>query len=176
MTANGRLELPRAIAFDFGHTLMDERIDILAVTDHREEHLMPGARDALERLTLPVAIWANTRVADADNVRQWLRRAALFDHVAWVVTSVDASARKPAPAFFAYALQVMQMAPADVLFVGNQLNTDIAGGEGYGIRTVFLSDPVYRSVDDGACDAEPSFTIATLKDLPTLVAALTRPT
>jgi len=161
-----------AVALDFGHTLIDERVDILAATAHREEHLMPGARETLERLTLPVAIWANTRIADADNIRRWLERAGLSERIAWVVTSVDASARKPAPAFFAYALQVMQMTPAEVLFAGNQRNSDIAGGEAYGIRTVYLSDPVYRSDDDAACEVEPSFTIATLADLPGLVARL----
>jgi FMN phosphatase YigB (HAD superfamily) len=165
----------QAIALDFGHTVIDERIDILRAAEHEESHLMPGVRQALHQLTLPVAIWANTRVADAENIRHWLRGAALFDLITWVITSVDASARKPAPSFFDYALQVMQMRPDDVLFVGNQRNTDIAGGEAYGIRTVYLSDPVYRSDDDGASDIEPSFTIDTLNDLPALVARLSDP-
>lgn len=164
---------PRAVALDFGHTIIDEHVNIVSTHEHHPDHLMPGAREALFGLTLPVAIWANTRLADATDVRRWLGRAGLTSHVTWVVTSVDAGARKPARAFFEYALQVMDMSADDVLFVGNQRNTDIAGGEGFGIRTVFLADPAYRSVDDGACDVAPSFTIATLRDLPKLVAELT---
>ena len=208
-----------AVALDLGHTVVDERLGLLALTPHDESHLMPGAREAMERLTLPIAIWANTRVADANDVRRWLERAGLATHVIWVATSVDAGVRevraaglpvalatnatddlagdleglgiadefdavvnsweigvhKPARAFFDYALRVMQIGPDEVLFVGNQRNTDIAGGEASGIRTVYLTDAIYRSPDDAPSTAEPTFTIATLRDLPALVASITGP-
>jgi FMN phosphatase YigB (HAD superfamily) len=38
--------------------------------------------------------------------------------------------------FFDFALRKCGLARDEVLFVGNQLNTDIAGGRAYGIRTV----------------------------------------
>jgi len=166
---------PLAVALDLGHTLIDERIDILAGAVHRDEHLMPGTRETLSALTLPVAIWANTRRASAADVRDWLERAGLASAVTWVVTSVDAGARKPAREFFDYALSMMAMKPEEVLFVGNQRNTDIAGGEAYGIPTVWLSSDAYRSDDDASCEVKPSFTIATLSELPGLVTRLTRP-
>jgi len=146
----------KAIALDFGHTLIDERIDILSIAQHQDTHLMPGVRHALAELTLPVAIWANTRAANAADVQRWLERAGLAAHVTWVVTSVDAGVRKPAREFFDYALRLMQVAPEEVLFVGNQRNTDIAGGEAFGIRTVYLADAIYRSPDDALCTAEPT--------------------
>ena len=82
----------KAIALDFGHTLIDERINILTTAQHQEAHLMPGVRDVLAALTLPVAIWANTRAANADDLRRWLERPGLAAQVTWVVTSVDARA------------------------------------------------------------------------------------
>jgi FMN phosphatase YigB (HAD superfamily) len=164
-----------AVALDLGHTVIDERLGLLALTPHDESRLMPGAREAMERLTLPIAIWANTRVANANDVRLWLERAGLASYVTWVVTSVDANVRKPTPAFFDYALRLMQMGPEQVLFVGNQRNTDIAGGEASGIQTVYLTDAVYRSPDDAPSTAEPTFRIATLRDLPALVASITGP-
>jgi FMN phosphatase YigB (HAD superfamily) len=167
------LPVPRAVALDYGHTLIDERIDILADAAHSDEHLMPGAREALSALILPVAIWANTRRANAADIRDWLERAGLGSAVTWVVTSVDAGARKPAREFFDYALRVMAMQPDEVLFVGNQQNTDIAGGNAYAIPTVWLSSDAYRSDDDDPCEATPRFTIATLHELPALVADLT---
>ena len=159
----------KAIALDFGHTLIDERVDILLEHTHREEHLMPGVREALTGLAPPVAIWANTRRAHAEDVWRWLERAGLAAHITWVATSVDAGARKPAREFFDYALRMMAMGAEDVLFVGNQRNTDIAGGRAYGIRTVWISDDAYRSDDDCEVSVEPTFTIAMLAELPGLV-------
>src|SRR3989442_1621552 len=124
----------KAVAFDWGHTLMDERRDEQIPLDTRPIHLMPGVADVLPRLTLPLAVWANTRVAAEAAVRGWLDRAGLGPLFHWVVTSVDAGVRKPAPEFFQYALGRCGMTKADVLFVGNQLNTDIAGAASFGIQ------------------------------------------
>ena len=86
-----------------------------------------------------------------------------------MITSVDAGARKPLPEFFRYALAHCGLTKDSVLFVGNQLNTDIAGGEAFGVRTVWLSGAAYRSLDDGPCSATATYTIDTLSSLPTLV-------
>ena len=53
----------KAIAFDWGHTLMDERWDEHIPLETRPVHLMPGVTEVLPQLTLPLAVWANTRVA-----------------------------------------------------------------------------------------------------------------
>src|SRR5688572_14864208 len=94
----------KAVAFDWGHTLMDECRAREVPLDARPIHLMPGVSDALPRMTLPMAVWTNTRVAAETDVRRWLERAGLGRFFQWVVTSVEAGARKPAPAFFQYAL------------------------------------------------------------------------
>jgi len=165
----------KAVAFDLGHTLMDERRDQHLPIDARPVHLMPGVSDVLPQLTLPLAVWANTRVAAEADVRGWLDRAGLGRFFQWVITSVDAGVRKPAPAFFRYALARCGLAKDDVLLVGNQLNTDIAGAEAFGIRTVWLSGPAYRSHDDAPCGARPTHTMPTPHDLPALVQRLRAP-
>ena len=160
----------KAVAFDWGHTLMDERRDDHVPIDARPIHLMPGVRDTLEHVELPLGLWANTRTAAEADVRRWLDRAEISRFFRWVVTSVDAGARKPAPEFFQYALARCELARDDVLFVGNQLNTDIAGAEGFGIRTVWLSGPDHRSNDDDPCAVcRPTYTIRTLRELPPLL-------
>jgi FMN phosphatase YigB (HAD superfamily) len=161
----------KAVAFDWGHTLMDERRDAQVPLDARPVHLMPGVADVLPQLALPLAVWANTRVVGEAAVRDWLDRARLGPFH-WVITSVEAGARKPAPEFFQYALGRCRLAKDDVLFVGNQLNSDITGGEAFGIRTVWLSGPAYRSLDDAPCSASPTHTIETLYSLPALVQRL----
>jgi FMN phosphatase YigB (HAD superfamily) len=162
----------KAIAFDLGHTLMDERRHANIPIETRPVHLMPGVADVVPRLPLPLALWANTRVATEVDVRAWLTRAGLDPFFRWVVTSVDARVRNPAPGFFEHALRVCDLTKDTVLFVGNQLNTDIAGAEAFGIRTVWLFGPAYRSVDDAPCDARPTYSIETLRDLPALLMGL----
>lgn len=165
----------KAVAFDLGHTLMDECRDRDVPLDARAVHLMPGVSDVLPQMTLPLAVWANTRFAAEPDVRRWLDRAGIGCFFQWVITSVDADIRKPAPGFFEYALGRCGLAKDDVLFVGNQLNTDIAGAETFGIRTVWLSGPAYRSVDDAPCDASPTYTIQTLDELPGLMKRVLAP-
>ena len=159
----------KAIACDWGHTLMDERRDADIPVETRPIHLMPGVAETLPRLDLPLALWANTRVATEADARIWLDRAGLGRCFTWVVTSVDAGARKPARAFFDYALGRCGVAPDEILFVGNQLNADVEGGESYGIRTVWLSGTAYRSEDDRTVDATPTYTILAIDELPELV-------
>jgi FMN phosphatase YigB (HAD superfamily) len=165
----------QAVAFDWGHTVMDEYRDREVPLDLRPVHLMPGVSAVLPQIALPLALWANTRLAAEAEVRGWLERAGLGGLFCWVITSVDAGARKPAPQFFQYALARCGLAKEDVLFVGNQLNTDVSGAQAFGIRTVWLSGPDYRSADDAPCNASPTYTIRTLTDLPTLLQRLHSP-
>ena len=162
------------IAFDLGHTLMREGADTDVPIERRPIHLMPGVQDALGALVQPLALWANTREAREPEVRAWLARAGLAQRFHWVVTSVDAGHRKPAPEFFADALGHCGIAKEQILFVCNQLNTDVAGADAFGIRTVWLSDAAYRSQDDAACDARPTYSIPTLIELPHLIRDLAR--
>src|SRR4051812_24959589 len=124
----------KAVAFDWGHTVMDECGDRDVPLDVRPVHLMPGVSEVLPQIALPLALWANTRVASEIDVRGWLERAGLNALFRWVITSVDAGARKPAPQFFHYALARCELASEDVLFVGNQLNTDVSGARRLGFR------------------------------------------
>ena len=181
MLAPGTIALPPAVAapsavkvlaLDWGHTLMDERRDRNVPLDDRPAHLMPGVREALGAIALPLAVWANTREGDERHVRAWLTRAGLGGVFSWVITSTDAGARKPSARFFAYALTRCGCSAEDVLFVGNQLNTDVAGANGVGIRSVWLAGEAYRSDDDRPSDAKPTYTIQGLIDLPGLLGRL----
>jgi len=144
----------------------------------RPVHLMPGLPDILPHIAFRMGIWANTRVAREHDIRLWLRRANINDHFEWVITSVDAGARKPDRRFFSYALKKCKLKKEEVLFVGNQLNTDIRGANDYGIRCVWLSGRAYRSPDDTPSDAliwsraRPTHVIRSLKQLPALLKEL----
>jgi FMN phosphatase YigB (HAD superfamily) len=105
----------KAVAFDWGHTVMDECRDRDVPLEVRPVHLMPGVAEVLPQIALPLALWANTRIASETAVRGWLERAGLSALFRWVVTSVDAGARKPAPQFFAsptYTIGTLNDLPA----------------------------------------------------------------
>ena len=168
------MALIRVVAFDFGHTLVDEEKDASVPLESRPVHLMPEVPEILLRIPVPMAVWANTRTANGSDLQRFLDRAVIGRFFAWVVTSVDAGFRKPAPQFFDFALRKCGLARDEVLFIGNQLDTDIAGGQEYGIRTVWLSGSAYRSTDENTVspDVRPTHTIQTLRQLPSLLASL----
>ena len=117
-----------------------------------------------------MAVWANTRTATGAELQRFLDRAGIGHFFAWAITSVDAGFRKPAPEFFDFALSKCGLSREEVVFVGNQLNTDIAGGQQFGIRTVWLCGSEYHSSVETLSpqDVHPTYTIHTLRQLPSL--------
>ena len=161
----------KGVAFDLGHTLVDEEKDATIPLETHPVHLMPWVSEILPQIPMPLAVWANTQVATGAELHSFFDRAGIGRFFAWVITSVDAGFRKPAPQFFDFALRTCGFTRHEVLFVGNQLNTDIAGGEAYGIRTVWLSGSAYRSADETptAADIHPTQSIPTLRELLSLL-------
>ena len=107
-------------------------------------------------------------------MRQYLARAGVNKYFTWVVTSVDAGYRKPDGRFLDYSLRVCNLSADEVLFVGNQLNSDVQGAVNHGIRCVWLSSEIYRSPDDVLKPnrAKPTYTIETLAEMPGLLREL----
>ena len=84
----------RAVAFDFGHTLVNEEKDAADPLESRPVHLMPDVSEILPHIPVPLAVWANTRTATSSDLQQFLDRAGIGRFFAWVVTSVDAGAHQ----------------------------------------------------------------------------------
>jgi putative hydrolase of the HAD superfamily len=162
----------KAVMFDFGHTIMDEVKERTEPLARRSVHLMPGLPGILRQIPLKMGIWANADCRGQE-VWLWLKRARIDDYFTWVATSADAGARKPSHRFFSYALKQCELGKDEIVFVGNQLNTDIRGAKEYGIKCVFLSGAAYRSPDDDpAAQIQPNYTIGSLKELLALLKAL----
>lgn len=168
----------KAVMFDFGHTIMDEFAGQKIPLSLRPVRLMPGLPSILPHIPLKMGIWANAKHAKEHGLRLWLKRAGINDYFEWVVTSVEAGARKPDRRFFSYALRKCRLKKEEVLFVGNQLNTDIRGASQYGINCVWLSGRRYRSPDDSShhalilSPARPTHVIRSLGQLPALLEGL----
>ena len=83
------MSLIRAVAFDFGHTLVDEQRDASIPLESRAVHLMPEVAETLPRIPVPLAVWANTRTATGTDLQQFLDRAGIGRFFTCVVTSVE---------------------------------------------------------------------------------------
>jgi putative hydrolase of the HAD superfamily len=167
----------KAVMFDFGNTIVDELEERRIPLASRSVGLMPGLPGILHQIKFKMGIWANAEAGEKD-VRIWLRRAGISKYFQWITTSQDAGARKPSFRFFSYALKKCMLKKEEIIFVGNQLNTDIRGAKDYGIQCVWLSGLAYRSPDDfpiddiAASPIKPDYKIESLRELPALLESI----
>jgi hypothetical protein len=66
--------------------------------------LMPHVSEILPKIPVPLAVWANTQIATGNDLEGFLDKGGIGRFFSWIVTSVDAGFRKPAPQFFDFAL------------------------------------------------------------------------
>lgn len=81
--------------------------------------------------------------------RRELARLGLLDEVDTTVFCVDVGWRKPHPAPFERALQVLSVARSEAIFVGDDLRWDVVGARRAGLRPVLLSS---TPVAVGGCE------------------------
>ena len=114
--------------------------------------LDPQAVPLLEALRvrgIKTAIVSNTPWGSpADAWRAELTRHGLLDKVDAAVFCMDVGWRKPHRAPFDRALSLLDVAPADALFVGDDHRWDIAGARNAGLRPVLLEPVVPESPRD----------------------------
>jgi len=78
-------------------------------------------------------------LSDAPRYQAWSRLCYLqlphfFDHV---ITFEDTAVRKPDPAPFLRAIELLEMHPDEVIMIGDWPARDMVGGSGVGIKTVY---------------------------------------
>jgi putative hydrolase of the HAD superfamily len=89
-------------------------------------------------------------------IRFELRKHGLADHLAFIAVSADYSVRKPSDLLFETAAARLGVAPGDIWFMGDRLDTDVAGAKTAGMTAVWLNptsrpDPT-RSADITVAD------------------------
>ncbi len=107
-------------------------------------------------------LWA-PEVHDAD-----LARFGLLEYLPVRVYSSQAGVVKPHPAIYRQALDRLDVAPAEAVFVGDKLAVDVAGPQKIGMRAVLVASP-YRQEENP--EIQPDARIATLAELPPLLIA-----
>src|SRR5262245_23684456 len=96
----------------------------------------------LRRRGIKTAIVSNTPWGSSASVwRSELARHGLLQIVDAVVFCVDVGWRKPHRAPFDRALALLDVAPTDALFVGDDPRWDVIGAQNAGVRPVLLGSP-----------------------------------
>jgi putative hydrolase of the HAD superfamily len=101
-----------------------------------------------------------------------LEAAGLHGHLEAVVVSDVVGFRKPRSEIFEAVLRELDVAPEEMLHVGDNLHADIAGAYALGIRTAWVTrrvdDPEQRLQDHAG--PPPDVTIRDLAEIPALLA------
>lgn len=76
---------------------------------------------------------------------------------------------KPAPAFFAAVLAGLGVRPADVVMVGDDVESDVGGAMRAGLAGVLVRTGKYRPAAVAASGIKPTATVDSVADVPTLL-------
>jgi putative hydrolase of the HAD superfamily len=127
----------------------------------RRLRLYPHVREVLDALRerYPLALVTDAQSAYA---RGELHRVGLLGYFDPIVVSGDHGYRKPDRRLFQAALDGMNVAPGNAMYVGNDMHRDIFGAREAGLTTVmFDSDQGKKAYRD----CVPDYTITDLRDL-----------
>jgi putative hydrolase of the HAD superfamily len=140
--------------------------DVVTVPDHHEAILASLAVD--HRLGLC------SNFSHGGTARALLSEARFDTHLDTIVISEEVGIRKPRAPIFEAVCTAMELAPEEILHVGDSLSADVAGAAAAGMRTVWLT----RRIASPEAELEryegpsPDFALEDLLDLPVLTARL----
>lgn len=124
----------------------------------RKVLLIDGALETLTELAPYYRLHLLTN-GYADTQLQKLEGTGMEAYLEEVVTSDRAGTRKPDPAFFRYALEILGAEKEEALMIGDDVEADIIGARDHGIDQVFF-DPEGTREDPGA-----SYRVKELREL-----------
>ena len=100
-----------------------------------------------------------------------LTRFGLLEYLPVRVYSCVFGMVKPHPSIYRYALDKLDVAPAEAVFIGDKLPVDIAGPQKIGMKAVLIASP-FREVENS--EIVPDARLKTLDELPALLEAWER--
>jgi len=121
----------------------------------------PGAPELLAALKgrgLALGLICNTGRTPGRTLRLVLERLGLAEHLSVLTFSDEVGLRKPRPELFRQTLAALGAAPAEALHIGDDVDTDIAGARGVGMRAVHLCHATSASPVPDPQEAVPTLT------------------
>lgn len=86
--------------------------------------------------------------------REELERFGILEFFDHLLFSTDLGVRKPHPQIFQAALEALNVAPHEAVFVGDRFPEDVAGAQGVGMRGVWKERPDRERLPDVIPDAQ----------------------
>jgi HAD superfamily hydrolase (TIGR01509 family) len=124
---------------------------------------MPGAREALEqfhRRGVRMGVVSNCAFSQ-DVLRYEFSKYGLTEWLEFIMVSAEYSVRKPNVLLFETAAAKLGFACSDIWFVGDRLDTDVAGAKAAGMKAVW-----FQRGDAGRQSPDPSILrVTSWKDL-----------
>jgi putative hydrolase of the HAD superfamily len=174
-TASSNEEILEHLATALGWTLDPADHRLLAawhapkLEQAHPEPDLPQTLAALQALGLRLGVISNTRWRGPWHDRE-LAHHGVFAYFPVRIYSADLGIRKPDPRIFAAGLTALGGVPAEeVLYVGDKLDTDVAGAHRSGLRTAWLMPPTGKAVPTG--EVQPDIMLTALRDLPAHIMA-----
>jgi putative hydrolase of the HAD superfamily len=167
--------LVRSLLGDFGIEVSDEELDRFLDAEHRAwapaRSLGATTHALLEALRargLRLGLVSNA-FDPAWLLRRDLDEMGVLERLDVTVFSSEVGKRKPHPEIFRRALEALDMAPEDAIFVGDRLYEDVRGAGELGMTTV---QAVWFRADEHPDGREPDFQAFTQMDLLNIVQRL----
>ncbi len=107
------------------------------------------------------ALAARLPLVSISNGTAELERIGLGEHFRFSVAACDVGVAKPAPAIFHHACARLGLAPSQVLHVGDDPHTDVAGAHAAGLHTVWIN----RNEATWSGDVAPDLVVHDLGEL-----------
>lgn len=146
---------------DIGEDIVDIITEIYIEEYPKLNAVMPGAFELVKELSGRYRVGVITNgLPDAQYTK--LESIGLRDLMSCIVLSEEIGIRKPDPGIFHHAADLIQIPPADCLYVGNSYTHDIAGAKTAGMLACWLKSSPSSSPGG---EYEADFVIGNLKDL-----------
>jgi HAD superfamily hydrolase (TIGR01509 family) len=121
-----------------------DRVVSQVLAAHGERHIWCGLEPGVSRVLgqlkqagLKIGVISNTEDGRLEELLKLMEIDAYFD---LLVDSHLVGLRKPDAAIFHYALQQLEVAPGDAVYIGDSYGHDVLGAKGAGLRAILL-DP-----------------------------------
>jgi HAD superfamily hydrolase (TIGR01458 family) len=155
---------------EFNDFILDSaKPDFVVVGDLGDNLSFETVNDAFQKLL------SGAELIALQKNRYWLSdKGYTLDAGAWVAMLEFAANKKgqiigkPSPHFFALALNDLNLPPENVVMIGDDIESDIAGADRLGIRGVLVKTGKFLPSDLQRKDIQPWKTMNSIKDLHTL--------
>lgn len=117
---------------DFTNRMSDFYIEYCPTLPHLMEGTMKVLDALKDRYTLGII---SNGFSDTQSVK--LKNCKIDHYFKYVITSESAGSRKPDPAIFQHAMELSNTAVDEVIMIGDNLSTDIAGARAAGWQAIW---------------------------------------